>query len=944
MLGGSSERDSSPSNSKAATGEAPMPIATSHPDLNPESPPQGQSASTDASSPSSHLEPSNPTPESVASTQGSQGVSTATPADAPKKQHMLLPISSRASLKADRQSTLDKSQDTAHDDSENTLRGSKRSILKGRRDRSRGSSMRSRRQNQEGASMEEDKAAGSDMRDPAKPERRNKVSYRLFAFLSCCSSSNDDPEDAAIPPKRTSRRPSVPSAQPTPEKAEVNAGDSSTAESKEQNLYRDEKPNLTVTSNQSMSQVDEERTVATPEHGSQVDGTTVPSGSAEANVGSSLQTDAESQGLDVDQSTQPATTTAEVGATPSDLEGHAQKTEGQTTPTPSEKARDATPETDELPQQPVSETTPGDEKTTSHDEDAAVLPAELPPPPVVPLGKQAETAQLDGSQFLLPPALPHLRERKCLVLDLDETLVHSSFKVLERADFTIPVEIEGQYHNIYVIKRPGVDQFMKRVGELYEVVVFTASVSKYGDPLLDQLDIHNVVHHRLFRDSCYNHQGNYVKVIGRDLRDTIIIDNSPTSYIFHPQHAIPISSWFSDAHDNELLDLIPVLEDLAGAQVKDVSLVLDIAFMLIFTPRVQWACHARALTTTTPVATMKDRNGWDGKLRVEPKAVITNPEALEDPEYSDSDAPPVEEIQADEDLLEDEDLEAEKICLRQNQITRIEFPTPVAKSLNDLDLYDNLISHMKGLDEFEHLTSLDLSFNKIKHVKNIAHLVKLTDLYLVQNKISRIEGVETLTALRNLELGANRIKEIENLDTLQALEELWLGKNKISELKNLDALSNLRILSIQSNRLTSISGLSNLKNLEELYVSHNGISDLSGLEENTSLRVLDFSNNQVSKLEHLSHLKELEELWASNNQLADFDEVERELRDKENLKTVYFEGNPLQLRAPALYRNKVRLAIPHIMQVDASESIPFLSLSLSLTLININPIAYLRVT
>lgn len=40
------------------------------------------------------------------------------------------------------------------------------------------------------------------------------------------------------------------------------------------------------------------------------------------------------------------------------------------------------------------------------------------------------------------------------------------------------MEIEGQFHNVYVIKRPGVDQFMKRVGELYEVVVFTASVSK----------------------------------------------------------------------------------------------------------------------------------------------------------------------------------------------------------------------------------------------------------------------------------------------------------------------------------------------------------------------------------------------------------------------------------------------------------------------------------
>ncbi|KAM0278873.1 hypothetical protein ACHAQH_004951 [Verticillium albo-atrum] len=205
--------------------------------------------------------------------------------------------------------------------------------------------------------------------------------------------------------------------------------------------------------------------------------------------------------------------------------------------------------------------------------------ASIPPVPV----NTGEVARLSASEpqriSLLPPIAPEFKGKKCLVLDLDETLVHSSFKILHQADFTIPVEIEGNYHNVYVIKRPGVDQFMKRVGELYEVVVFTASVSKYGDPLLDQLDIHKVVHHRLFRESCYNHQGNYVKdlsQVGRDLKDTIIIDNSPTSYIFHPQHAVPISSWFSDAHDNELLDLIPVLEDLAGSNVQDVSLVLDV--------------------------------------------------------------------------------------------------------------------------------------------------------------------------------------------------------------------------------------------------------------------------------------------------------------------------------------------------------------------------------
>lgn len=143
-------------------------------------------------------------------------------------------------------------------------------------------------------------------------------------------------------------------------------------------------------------------------------------------------------------------------------------------------------------------------------------------------------------------------------------------------------------------------------------------------------------------------------------------------------------------------------------------------------------------------------------------------------------------------------------------------------------------------------------------------------------------------------------------------------RRKLNPSQNLDHLTNLRILSIQSNRLTSLTGLSSLPALEELYLSHNAVTDLSGLESNTSLRVLDFSNNQVSQLDHLSTLSNLEELWASNNQLASFDEVERQLKDKQQLQTVYFEGNPLQINGPAVYRNKVRLALPQIKQIDAS--------------------------
>lgn len=91
------------------------------------------------------------------------------------------------------------------------------------------------------------------------------------------------------------------------------------------------------------------------------------------------------------------------------------------------------------------------------------------------------------------------------------------------------------------------------------------------------------------------------------------------------------------------------------------------------------------------------------------------------------------------------------------------------------------------------------------------------------------------------------------------------------------------------------------------------------MENNKNLRVLDFSNNRVTKLEGLAHLTQLEEVWASSNGLSSFEEVERELRDKEKLETVYFEGNPLQLKTPALYRNKIRLALPQIKQIDASK-------------------------
>jgi len=179
-------------------------------------------------------------------------------------------------------------------------------------------------------------------------------------------------------------------------------------------------------------------------------------------------------------------------------------------------------------------------------------------------------------ETLLPPMLPEDRGKQCLVLDLDETLVHSSFKPIANADFIIPVEIEDQVHQVYVVKRPGVDHFLKVCGKLFEIVVFTASLAKYADPVLDLLDKHRVVRYRLFRDACSQYKGSYVKDLGRlgrDLKKTIIIDNSPASFLWHPQNAIPIISWFDDDSDTELIDLVPFLQDIT--KVEDVREVLD---------------------------------------------------------------------------------------------------------------------------------------------------------------------------------------------------------------------------------------------------------------------------------------------------------------------------------------------------------------------------------
>jgi hypothetical protein len=70
-----------------------------------------------------------------------------------------------------------------------------------------------------------------------------------------------------------------------------------------------------------------------------------------------------------------------------------------------------------------------------------------------------------GPPFIGPP-IGSESGKPCLVLDLDETLVHSSFKPVPNADYIIPVEIDpGTLTDVYVLKRPFVDYFMEDDGQ-----------------------------------------------------------------------------------------------------------------------------------------------------------------------------------------------------------------------------------------------------------------------------------------------------------------------------------------------------------------------------------------------------------------------------------------------------------------------------------------------
>lgn len=164
-----------------------------------------------------------------------------------------------------------------------------------------------------------------------------------------------------------------------------------------------------------------------------------------------------------------------------------------------------------------------------------------------------------------------------LVLDMDETLLHSSGSKLDKYDMLVMAG-DNLENEVYVKKRPYVDDFLRACSKFALIFVFTASNQNYADPVLNALDKHLVVKKRFYKPDCIRYDGRRydkpLSKVGHPIENTILVDNSPDSWRTNPHNAVRVSSWFDNPYDTQLLELIPILETFF-LHYNDIRHVLD---------------------------------------------------------------------------------------------------------------------------------------------------------------------------------------------------------------------------------------------------------------------------------------------------------------------------------------------------------------------------------
>ena len=163
--------------------------------------------------------------------------------------------------------------------------------------------------------------------------------------------------------------------------------------------------------------------------------------------------------------------------------------------------------------------------------------------------------------------------RKLLILDLDETLIHSDLDFLLKEknvkyDTVLYFDSEEEKNiPLPIIIRPGIYDFLDYASKNFDLVVFTASDQQYADAIINYIERDKKYFKmRLYRNNCiFIDPGLYIKDLRifdsfKKLEDIIILDNSLFSFANQLNNGILITSFFDDKEDTFLYNAKEYLE------------------------------------------------------------------------------------------------------------------------------------------------------------------------------------------------------------------------------------------------------------------------------------------------------------------------------------------------------------------------------------------------
>lgn len=154
--------------------------------------------------------------------------------------------------------------------------------------------------------------------------------------------------------------------------------------------------------------------------------------------------------------------------------------------------------------------------------------------------------------------------RKLLVLDLDETLIHTFEEDIPEGCTELTIQIFDQIERkIHFKLRPNCIEFLNRMSNVFDICIFTASHCTYANPIIDYLDPEGTLFKsRYFYDSCKRISKYTVKdlrILNRDLKDVMLVDNTALCFGYQKENGIPIVCYTGQDNDQELTYLIDFL-------------------------------------------------------------------------------------------------------------------------------------------------------------------------------------------------------------------------------------------------------------------------------------------------------------------------------------------------------------------------------------------------